>query len=269
MQRGGRKGNSNNKSTNFKKGPAKKSGTKKSAPKEPSGIRLNKYIANSGVCSRREADMYIATGQVMVNGQVVDQMGYRVQPGDEVKFDGARIQPEPNAYVLLNKPKGFAVTTSSEKGNTVMDLVAKSTKANIKPIGRLGRNATGLLLFTNDAAINAKFTNSPKAPGRLFHIELDKNLKAEDLRKIKEGFKIDNNEIQVEDISYVDKAPKKEVGLKIKHTGTSVVRTIFEHFGYQVVRMDCVTIGSLTKKDLPRGRWRHLSEQEVAYLKML
>lgn len=264
MQRGGSKGRNKGRAGDFKKSPAPK------APKkEQSGIRLNKYIANSGICSRREADMYIATGQVTVNGKVIDQMGFRVQPGDEVKFDGARIKPEPNAYVLLNKPKGFATTTSIDKGNTVMDLVANSTKAQIKPIGRLGRNATGLLLFTNDAEINSKFTNSPKAPARLFHVELDKNLKAEDLRKIREGFKIDNKEIMVEDVSYVDNAPKKEVGLKIKHTGTSIVRTIFDHFGYQVVRMDCVTIGSLTKKDLPRGRWRHLTENEVSFLKML
>lgn len=264
MQRGGRKGRNSGRPQNSNKKAAPKN-----QKKEQSGIRLNKYIANSGICSRREADMYIATGQVTVNGKVIDQMGFRVQPGDEVRFDGARIQPEPDAYVLLNKPKGFATTTSNEKGNTVMDLVANSTKAQIKPIGRLGRNATGLLLFTNDAAINSKFTNSPKAPARLFHIELDKNLKAEDLRKIKEGFKIDRKEVMIEDISYVDNAPKKEVGLKIKHTGTSIVRTIFDHFGYQVVRMDCVTIGSLTKKDLPRGRWRHLTEKEVSYLKML
>lgn len=263
-----RQGRSKGRKPAQSEGPKKKTASK-SKKEERSGIRLNKYIANSGVCSRREADMYIATGQVSVNGKVIDQMGYKVQPGDEVKFDGARIQPDPNTYVLLNKPKGFATTTSNEKGNTVMDLVANSTKARIKPIGRLGRNATGLLLFTNDAETVAKFTNSPKAPARLFHIELDKNLKADDLRTIKEGFKIDGKEIIVEDISYVDKAPKKEVGLKIKHTGTSIIRTVFEHFGYQVVRVDCVTIGNLTKKDLSRGRWRHLTEQEVSFLKML
>lgn len=252
------------------KRPSKpKQQAKKPAKSAEDGIRLNKYIANSGVCSRREADLYIATGQVQVNGKVINQMGYKVQLTDEVKFDGRRINPEPKTYVLLNKPKGFATTTSESKGNTVMDLVANSTSARIQPVGRLGRNATGLLLFTNDDEVMKKFTQSPKAPARLFHIELDKNLKAEDLRKIKEGFLLEGKEIQVEDISYVTGAPKKEVGLKIKHTGNSIIRTIFEHFNYQVVRVDCVTIGTLTKKDLPRGRWKHLTEQEVANLKML
>ncbi|MEP2936051.1 MAG: pseudouridine synthase [Gilvibacter sp.] len=251
-----------------KKGAPKKS-PKKTAASTQSGIRLNKYIANSGVCSRREADLYISTGQVTVNGKVIDQMGYRVELDDEVRFDGRRINPEAKAYVLLNKPKGFATTTSEDKSNTVMDLVANSTRSRIQPIGRLGRNATGLLLFTNDDDVMRKFTQSSKAPARLFHIELNKNLKAEDLRHIKEGLKVSGKEIHVEDVSYVDNAPKKEVGLKIKHIGNSVIRTIFEHLNYQVVRVDCVTIGTLTKKDLPRGRWRTLTEQEIANLKML
>ena len=259
---------------NFKKQDPKpnsesKAGAKKPAKQDNDGIRLNKYIANSGVCSRREADLYIATGQVTVNGKVINQMGYKVALTDDVRFDGRRINPEAKAYVLLNKPKGFATTTSLDKGNTVMDLVANSTPSRIEPIGRLGRNATGLLLFTNDPDVMKKFTQSTKAPARLFHIVLDKNLRAEDMRKIKEGFLLDRKEIQVIDISYVDGAPKKEVGLKIKHIGNSIIRTIFEHFDYQVVRVDCVTIGTLTKKDLPRGRWRHLSEQEVSNLKML
>ncbi len=259
----------------FKKGGFKKRDAKPKAQvakvqkKESDGIRLNKYIANSGVCSRREADMYIATGQVFVNGKVINEMGHKVQLSDEVRFDGRRINPEAKAYVLLNKPKGFATTTSNDKGNTVMDLVANSTASRIQPIGRLGRNATGLLLFTNDDDVMQKFTQSSTPPSRLFHVELDKNLRAEDLRKIKEGFLLNSKEINVEDIAYVTGAPKKEVGLKIKHTGNSIIRTIFEHFDYQVVRVDCVSIGTLTKKDLPRGRWRHLSDQEVANLKML
>lgn len=253
-----------------KKYRSKKTTPKKAAqPSKEAGIRLNKYIANSGVCSRREADLYIATGQVTVNGKVINQMGFKVQLEDEVRFDGRRINPEAMAYVLLNKPKGFATTTSADKSNTVMDLVANSTRSRIQPIGRLGRNATGLLLFTNDDEVMRKFTQSSKAPARLFHIELDKNLKAEDLRHIREGLTIGGKEIQIIDIAYVDNSPKKEVGLKIKHIGNSIIRTIFEHLKYQVVRVDCVTIGGLTKKDLPRGRWRHLTDQEVANLKML
>lgn len=243
--------------------PAKE--VKKSNPAD--GIRLNKYIANSGVCSRREADTFIATGLVSVNGKIINEMGYKVQLSDDVRFDGRRLNPEPNTYVLLNKPKGFATTDSNAKGMTVMDLVANATTAKIKPFGRLGRNATGLLLFTNDDEFVQKF--SKKGIPRLFHIELDKNLKAEHLKQIKEGLTIEGKEIAVEEISYVDNAPKNQVGLKIKHTGNSVIRTIFEDLGYDVVRVDCVTLGPLTKKDLPRGRWRTLTEKELNMFSML
>ena len=147
-------------------------------------IRLNKFISNSGICSRRDADMHISIGSVKVNGKVVTEMGYKVNLDDEVRFDGARIYPEKKAYVLLNKPKGFSTTDSKSKGKTVMDLVSNATNAKIKPIGRLGRNTTGLLLFTNDELIMNKFTNSKKGVARLFYIELDKNLKAEHLKQI-------------------------------------------------------------------------------------
>ncbi|MFI8377253.1 pseudouridine synthase [Leeuwenhoekiella sp. NPDC079379] len=237
--------------------------------KAKDGIRLNKYIANSGVCSRREADMYIATGQVSVNGEIINEMGYKVKLDDDVRFDGTRINPEPKAYVLLNKPKGFSVTTSNEKGMTVMDLVAPATKSRIQPVGRLGRNATGLILFTNDEKLMQKLTNSKAGLPRLFHIELDKNLKAEDLEKIAKGIVVEGKKIFVEDISYVTGSPKKEIGLKLRNVGNSVIRTIFEQLEYQVVRVDCVTIASLTKKDLPRGKYKHLSQQEINNLMML
>ena len=236
---------------------------------ENDDIRLNKYIANSGKCSRREADEHIALGLVTVNGKVVTEMGYKVKLEDEVRFDGQRVMPEKKIYVLLNKPKGFATTTSNEKDRTVMDLVANATSARIKPIGRLGRNSLGLLLFTNDDEVIQKFTNSKNGVSRLFHIELDKNLKMEDLKKIQEGFKVENKLIQVEEISYITNASKNEVGLKIKNTGNSIIRTIFEHFNYNIIKIDCVGIGQLTKKDLPRGHWKILSQQEINSLKML
>jgi 23S rRNA pseudouridine2605 synthase len=240
--------------------PVKKESVAK-APNNKEGIRLNKYIANSGVCSRREADTYIATGLVTVNGKIINEMGHKVLLTDDVRFDGRRLKPESNTYVLLNKPKGFATTDSDSKGATVMDLIANASTNKIKPFGRLGRNSTGLLLFTNDEEFRQKFTK--KGIARLFHIELDKNLKAADLKKIQDGFKIEGKLISVEEISYITNAPKKEVGLKIKHTGNSVIRTIFDHLGYDTVRIDCVTIGPLTKKDLPRGRWKHLTQQEI------
>lgn len=270
--RNNRKGNPSKRDHSSKGGNArkqtagpKKTGSKSETKKE--GIRLNKYIANSGVCSRREADMYIATGQVVVNGKVVNEMGHRVMPTDEVKFDGRRINPEPPTFVILNKPKGVATTTSESKGLTVMDIVAGASNAQIKPFGRLGRNATGLLLFTNDDAFRQKF--SKKGIDRLFHVELNKNLKSEDLKKIQDGLKLDGKEVKVEEVSYVNKAPKKEVGLRIKHTGNSIIRSIFEHLGYDVVKVDCVVLGPVTKKDLPRGRYRHLTEEELTMFSRL
>lgn len=274
------KGNANSKAKGYTKGntPFKKKapsankpsqGSKASKSSNPDEMRLNKYIGNSGVCSRREADENIAIGLVTVNGKVVTEMGYKVKRSDEVKFDGQRIMPEPAVYVLLNKPKGFATTTAEGKGRTVMDLVANATSANIRPIGRLGRNSLGLLLFTNDVNMVQKFTNSKKGVARLFQMELDKNLKFEDLKKIQEGFKIEGKHIEVEEISYIQGESKNLIGIKIKNTGNTILRTIFDHFNYDIVKIDCVAIGHLTKKDIPRGSWKHLTEQEVNTLKMI
>ncbi|MFP4845052.1 pseudouridine synthase [Winogradskyella sp. PE311] len=245
----------------------KKSRAVKSSNKDE--IRLNKYVANSGMCSRREADENIAIGLVSVNGKVITEMGYKVKRTDDVRFDGQRIMPEAKVYVLLNKPKGFATTTSEGKGRTVMDLVANATNANIKPIGRLGRNSLGLLLFTNDDQVVQKFTNSKNGVARLFQVELDKNLKFEDLKKVQEGFKVDGKLITVEEISYIQRESKNQVGIKIKNTGNTILRTIFDTLNYDIVKIDCVAIGHLTKKDIPRGHWKHLTEQEVNTLNML
>ena len=274
MHKGGDKKSGKRTVGNRSKAPVRNRQKPKPAPKKTQKqddglIRLNKYISNSGICSRREADMYITTGSVTVNGKVINEMGYKVKLEDDVRFDGRRINPEPKAYVLLNKPKGFATTTSNDKGNTVMDLVSGATKSRIKPIGRLGRNATGLLLFTNDETVHQRFTNSKVGVPKLYHVTLSKNLKVADLDRVKEGLLIDGKNIDVEEISFVDGAPKKEVGLAIKHTGNSVIRAIFEHLNYDVVKIDCVTIGGLTKKDLPRGRYRHLTALEVNNLRML
>lgn len=272
--RSGKGRSTSSKHTNAAKGnKGQRSSSKKSPASIPNKnsdeIRLNKYIANSGVCSRRDADMHISVGSVSVNGKVVTEMGYKVKPGDEVRFDGARISPEKKTYVLLNKPKGFATTTSESKGRTVMDLVANATNARIKPIGRLGRNSTGLLLFTNDDKIVKKFTNSNTGVARLFEIELDRNLKYEDFKSIQEGFKVKGKLVNVEEISYVEGESKSKIGLRIKNTGNSILHTIFDHFKYEIVRIDCVQIGHLTKKDLPRGHWKHLTIQEVNTLQML
>lgn len=264
------KRNADSKTKSFVKGnaPVKK----KTAPKKlsnPDEMRLNKYISNSGICSRRQADENIAIGLVSVNGKVVTEMGYKVKRSDEVRYDGQRINPEPKTYVLLNKPKGFATTTAEGKGRTVMDLVANASSANIKPIGRLGRNSVGLLLFTNDDIVVQKFTNSKNGVARLFQIELDKNLKFEDFKKIQDGFKIEGKQVEVDEISYIQGESKNQLGVKIKNTGNTILRTIFDELKYDIVKIDCVAIGHLTKKDIPRGHWKHLTEQEVSTLKML
>jgi len=269
------RGNNNQRGKSSARGnaPLKNENTPKSpkninvSKRKTEGIRLNKYIANSGICSRREADTYIATGLVTVNGKVITEMGHKVDLVDDVRFDGRRINPEPLAYILLNKPKGFATTTSDSKGATVMDLIANASSATVTPIGRLGRNATGLLFFTNDDKLKQKL--SKKGMERLFHVELDKNLKAADLDSIKDGLTIKGKKVDVEEISYVINSPKKEVGLRIKNMGNSIIRDIFDHLGYNIVRLDCVTLAHLTKKDLPRGRWKILTKREVELFSML
>lgn len=250
-------------------GPSKKSNTSTKPKKESDEMRLNKFVANAGVCSRREADLYIQTGSVWVNGKPITEMGYKVKLTDEVKFDGRLITPEKKEYVLLNKPKGFLTTTSPEKTKTVMHLVANASKSKLKPVGRLERNTTGLLLFTNDVDMEKKLTHHQSGVRKLFHIELDKNLKFEDLQKIQDGIKLKEGFISVDEISYIDGSTKREVGLQLQSAKNGIVRKLFEHLNYDVIKLDRVVFGGLTKKDLPRGHWRILTEQEVINLKMM
>ncbi len=252
-----------------KKAPINKKNTKISDI-EKDTIRLNKYIANSGICSRRDADIYISAGNVMVNGKVITQLGHQVKYTDEVKFDGRIINPEKEEYVLLNKPKGFITTTKDEKGRrTVMQLVSNATKSRIVPVGRLDRNTTGLLLFTNDGALAKKLTHPKHNIRKIYHVVLDKNLKSIDLKTIKDGLTLDDGIIKVDEVNYIENAPKKEVGIKIHSGKNRIVRRIFEHLGYNVIKLDRVIFAGLTKKNLPRGHWRFLTQQEVINLKML
>ncbi|WP_420570641.1 pseudouridine synthase [Kordia sp.] len=248
---------------------------KKSAPRpksssNPNEIRLNKYISNSGICSRREADMHISIGSVTVNGKVVTEMGYKVQLTDEVRFDGRVINPEKPTYILLNKPKGFLVTTKDEKGRkTVMDLVANATKARIVPVGRLERQTTGLLLFTNDGELARKLTDPHQKVRKIFHVELDRNVSQADFNKIKDGINIRGDRYEVDEISWIQGASKREVGIKVSTGSNGLVKAIFEHLSYTVARLDRVVFAGLTKKDLPRSHWRDLTAQEVINLKNL
>ncbi|MCC9072014.1 pseudouridine synthase [Flavobacterium sp. F-65] len=231
-------------------------------------IRLNKYIANSGACSRRDADIYIQSGNVKVNGVPVVEMGYLVKPGDVVNFDGAVLTPEKKEYILLNKPKNF--TTAFDEGQeyrNVLELVRGSTNAKIAAVGRMDKNTTGLLLFTNDTDMLRKFTLPSQKSSKIYQVSLDKNLKFEDLEKINKGLVLDGHRVFVEDISYIDNEPKSEIGLKLRSSNVKVVRSIFEHFEYDVLRIDRVAFAGLTKKNLPRGNWRFLTEQEIINLK--
>lgn len=239
--------------------------------KDPeAGMRLNKYIANSGVCSRRDADIYISAGNVRVNGEVVTEMGYKVKLTDEVKFDGRKITPDQKEYVLLNKPSGFYVTGSLERNNrTVMDLVANASKSKLSPIGKLDTSTMGLLLFTNDGTLSKNLANPKQGIRQLYHVELNKNLDQIDLEKIREGVTLEDGKVNVDDISYVDNQPKRQVGIELKSTRQHLVQRLFKKLGYEIVRLDRVVYGGLTKKDLPRGNYRHLSKQEVINLGML
>ncbi len=233
-------------------------------------IRLNRYVANAGICSRREADVYIAAGNVTVNGKAVTEMGFKVSLLDTVKFDGRLINPEKKEYILLNKPKNFITTTSDEKGRrTVMELISNASKARLLPVGRLDRNTTGLLLFTNDGDLAKKLTHPRHGVRKIYHIELNKNLKSDDLRQIKEGLELEDGIVKVDEVSYIENAPKKEVGVEIHSGKNRIVRRIFEHLGYEVIKLDRVIFAGLTKKDLPRGHWRPLTQQEVINLGMV
>ncbi|WOC40732.1 pseudouridine synthase [Polaribacter sp. HL-MS24] len=237
---------------------------------ESAGIRLNKYIANSGVCSRREADTYIEHGSVEVNGQLVTEMGYKVQPDDVVRFDGTSITPEQKKYVLLNKPKNYITTMDDERGRkTVMDLVANASKERIYPVGRLDRNTTGLLLFTNDGEMAKKLTHPKHNVRKLYHATLDNKLALKDLEKLRGEVIIEGKKVFIDAVSYVDGEPKNEIGIEIHSGRNRIVRKIFEHVGYKVSKLDRVVFAELTKKNLPRGRWRELTSLEVSKLQML
>ena len=250
------------------KGQQKKTANKASGASNE--IRLNKYIANSGMCSRREADMYITTGNVQVNGQVVTELGYRVKLTDEVKFDGQRISPEKKTYVLLNKPKGFDTSNKEETFHkSARSLIANASNYHLVPIGTMQRNAMGLLLFTNDHDMQKKLTDSGLAVRKIYQVTLEQPLKLEDLQKIEEGIYIDRKKVNVDEISYIENAPKTEIGIQIKSSRHNIVKKLFESLNYTVTIIDRVSYAGLTKKDLPRGHWRHLTKQEVINLTMM
>jgi len=236
-------------------------------PNEP--IRLNKYIANAGLCSRREADEFIAAGMVKVNGEVVTELGTKVSRTDAVSFNEKEVTPEGKVYVLLNKPKD-CVTTSDDPQErlTVLDLVKNACDERIYPVGRLDRNTTGVLLLTNDGDLASKLTHPKYNKKKIYHVWLDKDVTMEDIKLIATGIELEDGEIHADAISYADEDDQKQIGIEIHSGRNRIVRRIFEHLGYRVIKLDRVMFAGLTKKNLPRGRWRHLTQEEVNFLRM-
>lgn len=234
-------------------------------------MRLNRYISNSGVCSRREADTLIEAGVVTVNGEIITEMGTKVMPGDVVKIEGDTISQEQKRYIILNKPKNFITSMDDPQGRrTVMQLVKNATKERIYPVGRLDRNTTGLLLFTNDGDMAKKLTHPAHNVRKIYHVTTDHKVKINHIHALREGIELEDGFIKADEIDYVGNGDDaRQVGIEIHSGKNRIVRRMFEHFGYDVVKLDRVTFAGLTKKDLPRGKWRFLTEQEIGFLNML
>ncbi|MGN1263306.1 MAG: pseudouridine synthase, partial [Prevotella sp.] len=236
-------------------------------PMEP--IRLNKFLANAGVCSRREADEFIQAGVVTVNGNVVTELGTKVLRTDEIKFHDQPVNLEKKVYVLLNKPKDHVTTSDDpQQRKTVMDLVKNACSERIYPVGRLDRNTTGVLLLTNDGDLASKLTHPKFLKKKVYHVFLDKNVTAHDIQQIRDGITLEDGEIKADAVEYADPVDKKQVGIEIHSGKNRIVRRIFESLGYKVTKLDRVLFAGLTKKNLRRGDWRYLTEEEVERLRM-
>ncbi|GAB4298104.1 MAG: hypothetical protein Kow0068_22100 [Marinilabiliales bacterium] len=231
-------------------------------------IRLNKFIANSGICSRREADEYIKAGLVKVNGKIITELGTKISKSDKVLFNDKPIRPEKKVYILLNKPKDYITTVDDPNAEkTVMHLIKGACRERVYPVGRLDRNTTGVLLFTNDGELAKKLTHPKYNRKKIYHVFLDKAITASDMKRIVEGIVLDDGPIAADSIQYVNPEDKKQVGIEIHSGRNRIIRRIFEHLGYKVIKLDRVYFAGLTKKNLPRGKWRMLTEKEINMLK--
>ena len=232
-------------------------------------MRLNRFIANSGVCSRREADKYISAGLVTVNGIIVTELGVKVKMNDDVRFDGKKLNAEKKVYLLLNKPRDFVTTTDDPHAErTVMDLVKDACPERIYPVGRLDKSTTGVLLFTNDGELSDRLTHPSHHVKKIYQVSLNKALAKNDLLQVAEGIELEDGPIAADAISFIDGNNKTEIGLEIHSGRNRIVRRIFEHLGYKVKKLDRVYFAGLTKKNISRGKWRFLSHKEVQFLKM-
>ena len=234
-----------------------------------SEIRLNKYMSNAGICSRREADEYITSGRVKINGETVTELGTKIKRSDVVEFDDKVVTPERKCYVLLNKPKDCVTTSDDPNGRlTVMDIVKNACKERIYPVGRLDRNTTGVLLLTNDGDLASKLTHPKFIKKKIYHVWTDKDISEEDMQRIADGIELEDGEIHADAISYVSDTDRNQAGIEIHSGRNRIVRRIFETLGYRVTKLDRVYFAGLTKKNLPRGRWRYLTQEEVNFLRM-
>ncbi len=232
-------------------------------------VRLNKYLSNAGICSRREADNYIEAGLIMVNGEVVTELGTKVLPGDDVRFNGERINPERKVYVLLNKPKDCVTTVDDpQERKTVLDCLKGIGKERIYPVGRLDRNTTGVLLLTNDGDLAAKLTHPKFMKKKIYHVTCDKNVAMSDMDLLVSGIELEDGPVYADEVSYVNEADRSQIGIEIHSGKNRIVRRMLEHLGYRVNKLDRVLFAGLTKKNLRRGDWRYLTDKEVAMLRM-
>lgn len=274
---GERKNNRTTKKSADKKPAIKKSPNLKIAgkerkasinPKEPEGVRLNRYIANAGVCSRREADKYIEAGVIAINGKIVTELGTKVFYGDLVKFNDQPLMPEKKTYILLNKPKDYVTTLEDPHAEkTVMDLIGNAGKQRVYPVGRLDKSTTGLLLLTNDGELTEKLSHPRNNKKKVYQVTLDKMVTQADMQKLFDGIMLEDGFIKADDIEYSNPEDKCEVGIVIHSGRNRVIRRMFEHIGYKVKKLDRVYYAGLTKKNLPRGKWRFLTDAEIAMLK--
>lgn len=240
----------------------------KQQPEKENTTRLNRYVANSGVCSRREADALIAEGKITVNGKVVTEMGTQVKEGDKVCFNGKPLNPEQKIYLLLNKPKDVVTTAKDPEGRlTVLNLIEGACNERVYPVGRLDRNTTGVLLLTNDGDLSKKLTHPSSGCRKIYHVYTDKPVTKAHLAAISNGITLEDGFIQVDQVSYADPADFSQVGIELHSGKNRVVRRIFEHLGYSVVKLDRVYFAGLTKKNLARGKWRFLNDKEISLLK--
>ncbi|MCD4665268.1 MAG: rRNA pseudouridine synthase [Bacteroidales bacterium] len=233
-------------------------------------IRLNKFIAHAGICSRREADQLILTGEIKINGKIVKELGVKVSFKDKIQYGKKILKPEKKYYVLLNKPKSYITTVDDPFGRkTVLLLVKDACKERIYPVGRLDRNTTGLLLFTNDGDLAKKLTHPKFGIKKIYHVVLDRNLTKKDLYEIEKGIQLEDGLIKVDNIAYVKGSEsKKDIGIELHSGKNRIIRRIFESLNYKVIKLDRVSYAGLTKKDIPRGKWRHLTEKEINFLIM-